>query len=534
MINWTRKVLCLDWDKRSLRIVAARVGSGRMVLDGAHSHWLPDALDSDDPQAMGDFIQQMLRRHRLRSKLVLVDVPRERAVINHLALPPTPANEVTAAVRFQAMRELPFPLESAAADYVVTKRDEQGLIIEVLLAAVTIETLDRVRATCQAAGLTPARIGLRPYANLVSVQNLADFKEGRVLFVDVGPGATEIDVFRGDELVFSRSANVNVPQPVSDAAAREDSRVISLAEVADLDASDGAVEAAVDELLVEVTRTIQAYRATEAEAVIDRVVVAGGTGIEPQFADVLHQRMRYPVDLYDPTSRLREDPSEAGKLRSFSAALGLAWGLSREGLLALDFLNPKRPVSSRETLRRRLRAGVIAAAVVLAATAGGLGKWYWDLSAQRDELVKDNNKRRDELNKLIEVRQQIDRAQEWELEAVWPDELLTVTRAAIEPGKQMLAQAIELESSARNQRITLRNVLASDWQVPMDFVRNLSAQESGGVPLYEVTPRAWTQFRGGSDFKGKLDIEVELRQLVQQQEEIKQREKARQNRKKPT
>ena len=67
MIKLTRKVLCLDWDKRSLRIVVARVGTGRMVLEDAHSHRLAAELDADDPKAMGDFIQQMLRLEHRRS-----------------------------------------------------------------------------------------------------------------------------------------------------------------------------------------------------------------------------------------------------------------------------------------------------------------------------------------------------------------------------------------------------------------------------------------------------------------------------------
>ena len=120
-----------------------------------------DDSDADEPEALGEFIRAMLRRHRLHHKTAVVDVPRERAVINQLTLPPTPVVEVAAAVRFQAMKELPFPLDTAAMDYVIVARDAAGLATEVLLAAVTVETLDRIRRTCEAAGLTPERIGLR-------------------------------------------------------------------------------------------------------------------------------------------------------------------------------------------------------------------------------------------------------------------------------------------------------------------------------------------------------------------------------------
>jgi type IV pilus assembly protein PilM len=342
-----RKVLCLDWDKRTLRIVVARIAKDRPILEDAHSHRMPEEVDADDPQAMGEFIRSMLRRHRLHYRSVVVDVPRERVVINRLILAPTPLHEVAAAVRFQAMKELPFPLDSAAIDYVVMQRNEAGLATTVLLAAVTTETLERVRQTCSAAGLSPARIGLRPYANLISVQRAMEASGRCALFVDVGPGATEIDVISGDLLAFARSANVNVPLATIDAALREDSRVISIDDVRGLVGSDEAVATAVTELLVEATRTLQAYRASDPDANVDEVIVAGGTGIEAALAERLRERLALPVRLFDPTQSLGLELTEGPKLRSFAAALGLAWGLCREGSLAIDFLNPKQPVSAR-------------------------------------------------------------------------------------------------------------------------------------------------------------------------------------------
>jgi Tfp pilus assembly PilM family ATPase len=518
VIKLSRKVLCLDWDKRSLRIVVARVGKGRTVLEDAHSHRLPNNVDADDPEAMGGFVRAMLRRHRLSYKSVVVDVPRERAVINRLALPPTPPAEVAAAVRFQAMKELPFAVETAAVDYIIMGRDENGQAIEVLLAAVTTETLDRVRLTCEAAGLTPARIGLRPYANLISIRHTRGTGDKRVLFLDVGPGATEIDVMCGDALAFARSANVSVPLPVSDSAAREDSRIISMAEVRDLDVSDEAIEAAVNEVLVEATRTLQAYRATET-----------------QLADRLHQRLELPVTLFDPTEALGVDPNEAPKLRSFSAALGLAWGLGREGSLALDFLNPKRPVSSRETLQRRARIGALAAVVVLVAVIGVLGKQYYGLRAQLKQLQRDNKTLQSKVQGKVEILNRIDEAREWATDAVWPDELLNVVKVASEsgttPGEKMVVQEIILDTVSRTPGITLRNLYASDAQVPADFVRSLIAREAeDGERVYNAAQRTTSDVPGAPKFKSKTDVVIDLLKLLEFRDSANKRVKERKDR----
>lgn len=530
----SRRVLCLDWDKRALRLVVARVGKGRTVLEDAHSHRLPDNIDVDDPEALGAFIRSILRRHRLHHKLVVVDVPRERAVINQLTLPPTPPSEVAAAVRFQAMKELPFPLDTAAMDYAIVVCDAQGQAIEVLLAAVTIETLDRIRQTCAAAGLTPERIGLRPYANLLSVKQTRGGGGQRVLFLDVGPGATEIDVMCGDRLAFARSANVSVPLVAGEAGPHTDSGIISVAELRDAAGSNAEVDAAVNELLVEATRTVQAYRATESDATVNEIVVAGGTGVELPLARRLEQRLNLPVHLFDPTEALNVEPTEAPKLRSFSAALGLAWGLGREGFLAIDFLNPKRPVSRRETLQRRARLAVLGAAVVLLAIGGVLGKQYHALTTKRGELRNNNKKLLAVLDKKVAVLNRSEEVQEWAEEAVWPDELLNTVQQmqalGTHPTEQLMVQELTLDTVSRTPGLTLRNVYANEWQVPTDLVKKLNAVEVDGVRLYDAALGVWNDVRGGAKFKGKTDIRVQLRQLLAFHDDAPKRAKIRKDR----
>lgn len=531
MLKLARKVLCLDWDKRSLRLVVARVGGGRMKLEDAHAHHLPHAVDADDPAALGEFIRQQLRRHHLRQRHVVIDVPRERAVINRLTLPPTPDAEVAAAVRFQAMKELPFPVDSAAVDYVIVGREERGLAVEVLLAAVTLETLERIKATCAAAGLMPERIGLRPYANVVSVEQVLGATDEHVLFVDVGPGATEIDVIRGRQLAFARSANVNVPVPKPlETDGHEGSRIISISEIADLMAGDAGAEAAVDELLVEVTRTLQAFRATDAEAVVGRVVVAGGTGIETALAERLEQRLGYPAVIYDPTGPLGVAPSDGPKLRSFSAVLGLAWGLSREGLLALDFLNPKRPVSGRAVLQRRLRLAGLAAAAVAVLGAGLWFREYNALRRQHQQMLTANNKLWDGVLAKAKIRNRVDEVQEWTAQALWPDELLHLTQLAVEPGQKMVVQEIQLDAVAKTPLVQLRNVSVADWRIPTQYVERLKDFEWNGTRPYDARQGTWNGNPDGQRFKGTVDIQVTLRRLKEFRDAQPQREKERRER----
>ena len=526
MIKVSKKVLCLDWDKRSLRVVVARVGAGEMQLDDAHAHHVPTGVDSEDPQAMGAFIAQQLQRHRIKHNRVIVDVPRDKAVINRLTVPPTPLNELAAAVRFQAMRELPFPLDEAQIDYVVTAKNEEGFATQVLLAAVRLEALDRLRETCQAAGLTPARIGLRPYANMVSVMHLPAMLDRHVLFLDVGPSMTEIDVICGGVLAFSRAANVTVPFQGGELVA-EDSRVSSKAELSGLALADSVQSSAVDELLVEITRTLQAYRTTEAVENIEQIVIAGGTGVERTLVEAVDERFNLPATMFDPTVPLGVGEEEAPKLRAFASTLGLAWGLGEEGALELDFLNPKKPIPPRQSLKRRLRIGGIAAAVVLLAGVS------W-VVAQRIELHGQLSDLRDEIGDLekqvlenIEIDIKSMEAREWDTEAragVWLDHLLWLTQNMIEPGKKMLVSDITF--NLKNANITV-GLMCSNWEVATEFVKNLNALTTDdGERLYKAEQGGWQDVKTPfpDKYKGKVDVRIELLKLTSRKT-IKQREK---------
>lgn len=527
MIKLARKVLCLDWDKRALRIVVARVGPGEMQLEDAHAHRVPNSVDPEDPQAMGALIGQSLQRHRIRQKRVIVDVPRDRAVINRLTVPPTPRNELASAVRFQAMRELPFPIDEAQIDYVITATNEENLTTEVLLAAVRLETLDRLRETCRAAGLTPARIGLRPYANMVSVGRLPAMLDRRVLFVDVGPTVTEIDVTCGDTLAFSRAANVNVPFQGGELDT-DDSRVSSKAELAGLELADSVASGAVDDLVVEITRTLQAYRATESAATIDQIVIAGGTGIERALVEAVDDRFGLPAMLFDPTVALGVDEEEAPKLRAFSSTLGLAWGLGKEGLLELDFVNPKKPVPPQQTLKRRLRIGGIAAGVVL---LGAVSYVVADRVRDHHELTA----LQDQTQKLVEqVLEDVDlqikckEVEEWDTEAnaaVWLDHLLRLTREAIDPGKKMLVSRVDFKVKAKRTHIKL-DLLCSDMEIGTEFVKKLNnLRTEDGELIYKAEQGRWQQVKTiDPKFKGKVDVSIELFELSGRKT-LKQREK---------
>lgn len=526
MIRLSRTILCLDWDKRHLRMVLAHIRRSGPALQAAHSCVIPPEVNPDEPEQMGAFIAQQIKRYRLSARQVLVDVPRDRAVINRIALPPTPETEVAEVVRFQAMKELPFPLEESELDFVVLQRDEKKRVIEVMIAAVLKKTLQRIQAICTAAGVRPARVGLRPYANLMALQQLMGISADKLLFVDVGATLSEIDIFQSQRLAFSRAASVELPGALGGAVLSDDSRIL---QTSDMDPAEARTHHALNDLLVEITRSLQAYRAAEPGAKVESVVIAGGTGIEPALRDLVAERFGVDCRLFDARAKLRLPDEDGEKLRGFTAALGLAWGLNRSGFLELDFLNPKRPVPRRAMQLRRARVISLGTAAAVACI-GAYAFLAWQKSskqlAQKRSQVANLRK---EVKQSLELNQQVERVRDWEVAAVWPEELLRVSQAAVEPGEKMIVQ--QIRADYRNAKLEIRQVQADHFDVPTAFVQNLNTLQAASRPVYQTQLGTWTEGAPGSGrnkkFKGAVDITIALRDLRKHLDGAAQREKDR-------
>lgn len=149
---------------------------------------------------------------------------------------------------------------------------------------------------------------------MVAVRHLPATRDQAVMLVDVGPTMTEIDVVRDELLAFSRSANVGVPFQFGELV-MEDSRVSSKAELTERELSDEFEAGAVRDLLLEITRTMQAYRAGEADGSIDQIIIAGGTGIETGLLDAVESRFDLPTNFFDPTPVLESPERDSTKLR---------------------------------------------------------------------------------------------------------------------------------------------------------------------------------------------------------------------------
>lgn len=505
-------MLCLDWGERSLRVIEASVGRGGVNVRRAVHVPLAQGVNAHDPAAMGEFIRQTLAEHRIRAKRAVIDIPRQDVALHLLTLPTGTMDELSAMVHIQIAKELPFSKEQAVVDFAISRTDEAGTSHDVWVAAVRNAVVDRYRQTLNAAGLRMERIGLRPYANLAAVIQ-GPVAEGRTMHVDVGTTMTEINVIRDGLLVFSRTAAVPVPPegllkkseptPKDKAAGISDS-TIPLAD--DFVTRPGPMET----LQLEVSRTIQAYRAIDPGANIDRIVLSGTVGFSAEIVSSFANRFATKTSLFELPDSIQwsQDVSPV----SFCATIGLALGHRAEHGKRFDFLHPKEPEAERR--QRVKRRPIIAAGIGILVLAAGAVAYrpIHNKNAAIDKIegeIKQLNKNKDEREDFLK---QLKEVETWkERNVAWIDQLALLTEA-FPDNKQ--AYITGLVFAANKGEITI-SLVAIDKKVGTGLADKINAIKGPkGKELFVATTGNTEENPKDPKYKWEDTVTVQVKSLI--------------------
>ena len=74
-----KRMLGLDWDVRSVRLMDARLKRNEIQIVRALSATIP--AEADGPIKLGEFLRELLDREKIRTRAVVIDIPRDQAVL---------------------------------------------------------------------------------------------------------------------------------------------------------------------------------------------------------------------------------------------------------------------------------------------------------------------------------------------------------------------------------------------------------------------------------------------------------------------
>ncbi|MCH7547671.1 MAG: type IV pilus assembly protein PilM [Planctomycetes bacterium] len=152
----------------------------------------PD-LDEDEMTRLS--LGQLISQKTLEGEHLVISVPGHSAFARFAKLPPVEPKKVPDIVKFEAVQQIPFPIEEVEWDY-QTFTSEDSPEVEVGIFAITRDRIQQRLSLYAELGLTPEAMTLSPvavYNAMIYDLNLEEF-DGPVIFLDIGTRATDVVV----------------------------------------------------------------------------------------------------------------------------------------------------------------------------------------------------------------------------------------------------------------------------------------------------------------------------------------------------
>ena len=419
------RLLALDWTRYEARYVIAGGSGDKLSIESAGAISLADLSDAEfaDADKLGGAIRSGLSSAKVGRATPLVAVSRAQVELLDFSVPPVPESELPEIVRNLAIRESPAITDESTVDFVVSP-DATGEATKVTAAAITAETLSRIKQACTAAKLSPQRMTLRPYATAAL---LPPGSAQRSLLVNRVGEDVDLTVVDGGNVVFSRTVRV----PPGDADAADAGR-----------------------LMQEIRRTMMVAPHGSGENSVDAVYLLGR---ETELAEILEVVRRefsadnhtatVDVSVFDVFASLGVEremiPDRSG---SYAALLGMLRTESQGDAPAFDFLNPRKPPKPPD----RKRIAALVGGFALMAAGYFLYPMYEEYQENQDTIaeLEQEIKEAKASDKTIKKQAAIAGAiSKWEAGGVnWLDELETFS-ARFPPPRDAMVLRMALSSS---------------------------------------------------------------------------------------
>jgi len=367
----------LEVGTANLKVVELRAGSPPSLSTLALRPMPPGLVQEDqivDPQGLADEIKVLFDDAGISKRFVVASVGNSQVIIRSINVPKMSLDELDEAIKWEAERYIPFPIDEVVLDYYVLDNPddvEEGGQLEVVIAAAKLELVTQQVEYLKLAGLEPIVLDVKPFALLRSLKGamlgdaLTTSALGSDAYTDAGDVGvvleiaatqTTITLVQGDRFILNRNIGVS-GDDFTAAIQRSFGLDFDSAEEIKLDYGTATIPTEDEEellnfdakreqfspsrvyeslrpvlvdLTTEVRRSLEFFRVQQGDATINRMLVTGGGAKLRGLPEAIGDALGFRVEVADPwlsvlVDERQFDEQYLGKVGpEFAVALGLA------------------------------------------------------------------------------------------------------------------------------------------------------------------------------------------------------------------
>lgn len=375
----------LEIGTSALKVVDLKAGKPPS-LAALGSRPMPPGLVQDDqvvdPQGLANEIKALFEEAGVKRRFVVTAVNNRSAITRNISVPKMTMAELDEAIKWEAERYIPFPIDEVVLDYYVLDNPAdipEGGQLEVIIAAARIDLVTQQVDYLKLAGLEPVVVDIKPFALLRSLRGALlgehlnkTTLSGRTyteadevgVVLEIAASNTTITLARGDRVLMNRNIGVSGDDFTAavqrafglDFDSAEEVKINygtatipteDEEELLNFDAkreqfNPGRVYEALRPVLVDITteirRSLEFFRVQAGDANITRMVVTGGGAKLRGLPEAIGDALGFRVELGDPwlTTIVDESRFDSQYLRRVGPEFSVPLGLALRGVSARD------------------------------------------------------------------------------------------------------------------------------------------------------------------------------------------------------
>ncbi len=339
----SKSIVGLDIGSSAVKAVELKsTGKGFKVAAIASEPIPPDSIVDGaviDGGAVAEAIRRLFTSAQFKSREVAASLSGSAVIVKKISVPVMTEAELAESIYWEAEQYIPFDIQDVHLDYQVLEAapgaENRGGTMEVLLVAAKKDKIADFTNVITQAGRQTVVVDVDAFA----LQNAYEANYGAgdevAVLLNAGASAININIVSRGQSLFTRDISLG-GNAYTEAVQRELGLPFDAAEAAKkglpvegctFDDVRPVLQAVTENVLLEMQKTFDFYKATAGSDRIDRVVLSGGAAAVDGFADALAERFGVHVSMFDPFRQIdfTQTPANAAELAVTSAvAVGLA------------------------------------------------------------------------------------------------------------------------------------------------------------------------------------------------------------------
>ena len=349
MFRKPKAVVGLDIGSSAVKAVELRpAGRGYRIAAFGSEPVPPDSIVDGaiiDAGAVAEAIRRVFASHKsFKARDVCASLSGNAVIVKKITLPVMTQTELDESIYWEAEQYIPFDIQDVNLDYQIldpgTGPESRGSM-DVLLVAAKKDKIGDYTSVIAQAGRTPVVVDVDAFALQNAYEVNYGLDPGRVVvLLNAGASAININILQGERSIFTRDISMG-GNAYTEAVQKELDLAFDTAEQlkkgvpvdgATFEEAQPILRAVTENVLLEIQKTFDFYKASATSDQIDRIMLSGGASRVDGFQEMIQERFSSPVEDFNPFRAVTWDAKKLGTeaaLHSSTAAvatgLALRW-----------------------------------------------------------------------------------------------------------------------------------------------------------------------------------------------------------------